>query len=84
MSAVGERVPGAPSVPEHVKALLEASLDAGVVLDHERRILYYNRAYQMASGARGRALAQAAENGTHCYDVFPLDVCATAADGRTR
>ena len=81
MSAVGERVPGAPSVPEHVKALLEASLDAGVVLDHERRILYYNRAYQMASGARGRALAQAAENGTHCYDVFPLDVCATAGVG---
>ena len=65
-------------VPEHVKALLEASLDAAVVLDGERRILYYNRAYQLASGARGRQLAVAAEAGRHCYEVFPLDVCETA------
>ncbi len=69
------------AVPEQVRALLDASLDAAVVLDADRRILYYNRAYQLASGNRGRALAVAAEEGRHCYEVLPLDVCEHACVG---
>ena len=68
-------------VPEPVKALLEASTDAAVVLDADRRILYFNRAYQLASGSRGRLLAEAVRDGRRCYDVFPLDVCQTACVG---
>jgi signal transduction histidine kinase len=72
---------GRDRVPEHIRVLLEASLDAAVVLDEERRILYYNRAYQVASGSRGDALTTVAEEGRHCYDVFPLDICETACVG---
>src|SRR5262249_10580461 len=72
---------GAPEVRGAVKALLEASTDAAVVLDEERRIVYYNRAYQLASGNRGRALAAAADAGARCHEIFPLDVCETACVG---
>ncbi len=72
---------GAATVPDVVKAMLEAQADAAVVVDLDRRILYYNRAYQLASGSRGRALATAAEEGRRCYEVFPLDVCETACVG---
>ncbi len=68
-------------VPEAVRSLLEAGTDAAVVLDSERRILYYNRAYQLASGNRGRALQEAAEQGKRCFEVFPLEVCQTACVG---
>ncbi len=66
---------------EQVKALLEGSVDAAVVLDGERRILYYNPAYQSASGMRGRSLAQAVEEGRRCFEVFPLEICQTACVG---
>src|SRR5215470_16869965 len=72
---------GAARVPDAVKALLEAGSDAAVVVDSERRILYYNRAYELASGSSGRALALAAEKGRRCYEVFPLDVCQTGCVG---
>jgi signal transduction histidine kinase len=68
-------------IPDAVRSLLEAGTDAAVVLDAERRILYYNRAYQLASGNRGRALQEAAEQGKHCYEVFPLEVCESACVG---
>ena len=45
-----------PAIPAEVKALLEGGVDAAVILDEERRILYYNGAYQTASGKRGRSL----------------------------
>ncbi len=76
--------PGGPpvaEVPEAVKALLEAQMDAAVAIDRDRRILYYNRAYETASGTRGRALALAVAEGRRCYEVFPLDVCETACVG---
>lgn len=80
----GEPAPtsqNAPGVLEQIKALLEGSVDAAVVLDDDRRILYYNSAYQNASGMRGRSLAQAAADGKHCYEVFPLEICQTACIG---
>jgi two-component system NtrC family sensor kinase len=80
MSAPAVRL-GAALVPEAIKALLEASTDAAVVLDDERRIVYYNRAYQLAAGARGRALAAAAAAGARCHEIFPLDVCAMSCVG---
>jgi len=73
--------PESAQVLEQVKALLEGSVDAAVVLDADRRILYYNPAYQSASGMRGRSLAQAVEEGKRCYEVFPLEICQTACVG---
>ena len=43
---------------EQIKQLLEGSVDAAVVLDRDRRVLYYNRAYEASTGLRGRQLAQ--------------------------
>ena len=68
-------------VPETVKAMLDAQSDAAVVVDAERRILYFNRSYQVVSGSGGRALAQAVAEGRRCFEVFPLDVCQTACVG---
>ncbi len=68
-------------MPAEIVALLDGATDAAVVLDSERRIVYYNRAYQVASGRRGRELSQAAADGQHCWEVFPLAVCQTACVG---
>jgi two-component system, NtrC family, sensor kinase len=65
------------SVLEQIKQVLEGSVDAAVVLDADRKILYYNRAYESATGLRGRQLAQRVQVGVHCYDVFPLEICKT-------
>ncbi|GAB4557597.1 MAG: hypothetical protein Tsb0020_01870 [Haliangiales bacterium] len=62
-------------VLEQVKQILEGSVDAAVVLDSERRILYYNRAYELLSGMRGRMLRKKVEAGVHCYEIFPLEIC---------
>jgi two-component system, NtrC family, sensor kinase len=67
--------PDFPLVPPHLKAALDASSDAAVILDEDRHILYYNRAYRNAAGARGRALL---EKGLRCYEVMPLEVCERA------
>ena len=69
------------AVPETVRSLLEASTDAAVVLDADRRILYYNPAYEVVSGNRGRAMQAMAEQGKRCYEVFPLEICETACVG---
>lgn len=60
---------------EQVKLLLDGSVDAAVILDSERRILYFNRPYQALSGMSGRQLSQKVEAGAHCYDIFPLTIC---------
>ena len=60
---------------EQIKQLLEGSVDAAVVLDTDRRILYYNRAYEASTGLRGRQLAQRVAAGARCYEVFPLEIC---------
>ncbi|HET6612651.1 MAG TPA: ATP-binding protein [Kofleriaceae bacterium] len=64
-----------------VKALLEDSVDAAVILDSDRRILYYNRAYAAATELSGRELKARTRAGLHCYDVFPLEICETACAG---
>jgi PAS domain S-box-containing protein len=65
------------SVLDQIKQVLEGSVDAAVVLDADRHILYYNRAYEASTGLRGRQLAQRVAAGDHCYDVFPLEICKT-------
>lgn len=62
---------------EQIKQLLEGSVDAAVVLDPDRRILYYNRAYEASTGLRGRQLAQRVAAGARCFEVFPLEICQT-------
>lgn len=63
------------AVLEQVKQVLEGSVDAAVVLDAERRILYYNPAYQVLSGLRGRQLSQKVKAGARCFEIFPLEIC---------
>lgn len=62
-------------VLEQVKRLLEGSVDASVILDEDRRIVYYNRAYEALSGMRGRQLQKRVNEGAHCYEIFPLEIC---------
>ncbi|HLU66619.1 MAG TPA: ATP-binding protein [Kofleriaceae bacterium] len=64
-----------------MRALLDGSVDAAVILDRERRIQYYNRAYEAVSGQRGRALAERVRQGARCFEVFELEVCERACVG---
>lgn len=64
-----------------VKALLEDSVDAAVILDGDRRILYYNRAYEAATDISGRELRRRVIDGARCYEVFPLEICDHACAG---
>ena len=64
-----------------MRELLEGSIDAAVILDRDRRIVYYNRAYEAACRLTGRELARRVAEGVRCYDVFALEVCASACVG---
>jgi PAS domain S-box-containing protein len=66
-----------PAVLEQIKELLEGSVDAAVILDADRRVLYYNRAYEALTGMRGRQLAQRVAAGDRCFEIFPLEICRT-------
>lgn len=66
---------------EPVRELLDGSIDAAVILDRDRRVLYYNRAYEQACRLRGRALARQVEAGARCYELFALEVCETSCVG---
>jgi two-component system, NtrC family, sensor kinase len=68
-------------VLHQVKELLEGSVDASVILDAERRILYYNPAYQELTGKRGRQLEKMVKAGARCYDVFKLEICENSCLG---
>ncbi len=68
-------------VLEQVRQLLDGSIDAAVVLDKDRHILFYNRAYEALSELRGRQLRQRVDAGARCYEIFPLEICATACLG---
>jgi len=70
-----------PPIFEPVRELLEGSLDGAVILDRDRRILYYNQAYEALSRVRGRELAHRVAAGARCYEIFPLDVCESACVG---
>lgn len=56
-------------------------MDAAVILDHDRRVLYYNRAYEAIGTLRGRALADRVKAGARCWEIFALDVCQSACVG---
>jgi len=66
---------------EQVKRLLDGTVDAAVVLDKDRRIVYYNRAYQALTGLGGRQMERRIQEGAHCYDLFPLEICQNACLG---
>ncbi len=66
---------------EAVRELLEGSVDAAVILDRDRRVLYYNRAYEAIGSLRGRALAERVKSGARCWEIFSLDVCQSACVG---
>jgi PAS domain S-box-containing protein len=66
---------------DQITALLESTVDAAVVLDGDRRVRFYNPAYQAMTGLRGRALAQRVAAGARCFELFRLDVCDTACVG---
>ena len=72
---------GSASVPDSVFQLIEGSVDASVILDAERRILYYNRAYESMARLGGRKLRNAVDNGAKCFEVFPLAICEKACAG---
>jgi PAS domain S-box-containing protein len=65
-----------------VRRLLDAAVDAAVVLDDDRRPLYWNAAYQQYTGLRPRQLELAAETGRCCHHLFPIEVCETMCLGR--
>jgi PAS domain S-box-containing protein len=64
-------------VPEQVRRLLDGSVDAAVIVDRKRRVLYYNAAYEKLTGLRPRQLEAAAASGGCCHDIFRLEVCST-------
>ena len=68
-------------VLEQVKRLLEGSVDASVILDSDRRLVYYNRAYEALSGMRGRQLQKRVKDGARCFEIFPLEICEAACLG---
>ena len=68
-------------IPDAVRELLEGSVDAAVILDRDRRVLYYNRAYEAVGALRGRALAEKVKAGARCWEIFALDVCQSACVG---
>jgi signal transduction histidine kinase len=62
-------------VLEQTKQLLEGSIDAAVILDRDRRVIFYNRAYEALTGLRGRKLKQKVDSGARCFEIFPLEIC---------
>src|SRR3954468_5161738 len=77
MAAASRELGSKPEVPTNIRELLDASLDAAVVLDTERKPVYWNAAYEKYSGLKPRQLAQAAEAGRCCHELFPIEVCET-------
>ncbi len=68
-------------VLEQVKRKKKGSVDASVILDGDRRIVYYNRAYEALSGMRGRQLQKLVNEGAKCYEIFPLEICEKSCLG---
>lgn len=68
-------------LPGAVIQLIEGSIDASVILDSERRILYYNRAYESLAKLKGRKLRAAVDGGAKCFEVLPLSICESACVG---
>ncbi len=68
---------------DQITSLLDGSVDAAVVLDADRRVRYYNAAYQALTGLRGRVLAERVAAGARCFELFKLDVCEAACVGCT-
>lgn len=66
---------------QYVRQLLDGSVDAAVILDEDRRVLHYNRAYEALTGLSGRDLARRVEAGATCFELFSLEICSAACLG---
>lgn len=70
-----------PKIPPVLESLLEGSADASVILDRDRRILYYNGAYEELVPHSKLALRVLVDEGARCSEVYPLSICETACAG---
>ncbi|MCG8418507.1 MAG: ATP-binding protein [Proteobacteria bacterium] len=68
-------------IPDPIKRLVDGNLDAAVVVDSEWRILYYNHAYHILSGLRGRQLGQKIEAGVRPCAIFRFESCGDNCPG---
>ncbi len=58
-----------------VRRLLEGSVDAAVILDRERQVLYRNPAYDSIAARTSRENSVKIAEGHPCYKLFPLEIC---------
>jgi len=57
-------------VPDTVRQLVDGLVDAAVVLDGERRVLFHNRGYEALCPVKGPALAKRIAAGARCDELF--------------
>jgi PAS domain S-box-containing protein len=60
----------------HLKRVLDGSIDAAVIVDHDRHVVYTNAAYDAYTGMRPREVASAVNEGRRCCELFSLEICA--------
>ena len=58
------------AVPDTVRQLVDGLVDAAVVLDSERRVLFHNRGYEALCPVKGPALAKRIAAGARCDELF--------------
>ena len=78
---MAEPPPPLPPLPDAlgvVRRLLEGSVDASVILDTERRVLYRNPAYDSIAARTSREMSLKIAEGVPCYKLFPLEICDRA------
>jgi signal transduction histidine kinase len=74
-------VEAAAGLFEQLGRLVDGHVDAAVLIDGERRVLHYNRAWEALTGRSGRDLAARVAAGARCDQLFALEVCASACVG---
>jgi len=65
-----------PASLEHLRLILEGSVDAAVIIDANHQVLYRNPAYDAYTGRRARELQRLVEAGTPCHQLFGLELCS--------
>ena len=68
-------------IPTILESLLEGSADASVIVDRDKRILYYNGAYEALVPHSSQALRVLVDEGARCSEVYPLSICETSCAG---
>lgn len=70
-----------PVFPESlsvVRRLLEGSVDAAVILDTNRQVLYRNPAYDSIAARTSREMSLKIAEGHQCHKLFPLEICESS------